>query len=198
MILGLTGAIGSGKSAVLSAFANRSWITSDADKLCHAVYENASDDFISGLKKICGDNCVDEHGRPVRKAIAETVFNNRDALKKLEELIYPEFEKEFQKFIADCRSRKLDAVCEIPLLFEKDYADRFDAVIGIWTPDDLRHERLIKYRNMSREDISRREKNQFSAEKKIELSDYCIVNDGNFDDIARQIDQLLDTLKDNK
>ena len=119
MVLGLTGAIGSGKSAVLSAFSNRNWITADADKLCHAVYENATADFISGLKNICGNECIDKNGKIDRKAIARTVFNNKEALHKLEELIFPEFEKEFQRFISHCRENNLDAVCEVPLLFEK-------------------------------------------------------------------------------
>ena len=194
MIFGLTGAIGSGKSAVLSAFAKHNWITVDADKLCHSVYENATDDFIAGLKNIFGAECVDNNRIVNRKFIAQTVFNNKEALTKLENLIIPEFEKVFRQFIDDCKKNNSNAVCEVPLLFEKDYAKFFDAVIGIWTPDALRHERLKKFRNMSDEDIAAREKNQFSAEKKIELADYCIVNDGNTDDIERQIRELLRTV----
>ena len=88
----------------------------------------------------------------------------------------------------------MNAVCEIPLLFEKNYGKYFDAVIGIWTPESVRHQRLANFRKMSSEDISRREKNQFSAEKKIELADFCIVNDGTLDDVARQIDELLNNI----
>ena len=51
---------------------------------------------------------------------------------------------------------------------------------------------------MSDEDISRREKNQFTAEKKVELADYCIVNDGDIEDIEQQISELLKNITLNK
>lgn len=194
MILGLTGAIGSGKSAVLAVFSKLNWKTVDADKLCHQVYERASDEFVSGLKKLFGDGCVHQDGTIDRKVIADSVFSSKEMLEQLEELIIPEFEKEFQKFIADCRKNQQNAICEIPLLFEKNYAGFFDAVIGIWVPEKLRRTRLKELRNMSEEDISRREANQFSAEKKIELADYCIVNDGCIGETEKQIKELLKSL----
>ena len=191
MILGLTGAIGSGKSAVLAVFASRNWRTVDADKLCHAVYDNASDEFVLKLNGLIGASCVDGTGKIDRSVIAGAVFENRSLLEKLEILITPEFENLFTGFISDCRTHNINAVCEVPLLFERGYQKYFDAVVGIWTPDDLRRKRLMSLRNMNPDDIFRREQNQFSAEKKIELSDYCIINDGTVDDIGRQIDLLL-------
>ena len=191
MILGLTGAIGSGKSAVLAEFSKRNWKTVDADKLCHAVYENAAEDFVSKLKEFFGDACVDVNGYIDRSVIAKAVFCDKDLLKKLEALVIPEFEKNFFQFVSDCKKDNINAVCEIPLLFESGYQKYFDAVIGIWTPEKLRHDRLKIFRNMSDDDIKSREQNQLSAEKKIELADYCIVNDGTVDDIGRQIDLLL-------
>lgn len=191
MILGLTGAIGSGKSAVLAEFSKRNWKCVDADKLCHAVYEKASNSLVTELRKLFGDSCVDASNKIDRRVIAKAVFSDRELLEKLERLIIPEFKKEFAEFIADCRSENVNAICEVPLLFESGYQKDFDAVVGIWTPDELRHERLHKLRNMSHEDIVSRERNQFSPEKKIEMADYCIVNDGTIEDISRQIDLLL-------
>ena len=191
MILGLTGAIGSGKSAVLAEFSKRNWKCIDADKLCHAVYEKAPDAFVTELRDLFGDACVDESNKIDRRVIAKAVFSNRELLERLEKLIIPEFEKEFTEFISDCRKGNVNAVCEVPLLFESGYRKYFDVVVGIWTPDELRHARLQNLRNMSPEDIAARERNQFSPEKKIEMADYCIVNDGTIDDISRQIDLLL-------
>lgn len=195
MILGLTGAIGSGKSAVLAEFSKRNWLTVDADKLCHAVYEKAPVGFVAKLRELFGDACVDNANRIDRKVIAGVVFSDKSMLEKLETLIIPEFENEFFKFISDCRKQSVDAVCEVPLLFENGYQRYFDAVVGIWTPDSLRRERLQQMRNMSAEEIVRREHNQFSSERKIELSDYCIVNDGTVEDIGRQLELLLKEIR---
>ena len=197
MILGLTGAIGSGKSAVLAVFASRNWLTVDADKLCHAVYDNAADEFTAKLNDLLGESCVDDSGKIDRSIIARAVFKNKSLLEKLESLVIPEFEKQFTGFISDCRIRHINAVCEIPLLFERGYQKYFDAVVGIWTPDNLRRDRLKNLRNMNFDDIMQRELNQWSAEKKVELSDYCIVNDGRIDDIGRQVDLLLHTIMKN-
>ena len=191
MILGLTGAIGSGKSAVLAEFSKRNWKCIDADKLCHTVYEKAPNDFVSELRKLFGDSCIDASNKIDRSVIAKAVFSNRELLEKLEKLVIPEFEKEFAGFISNCRNENVNAVCEVPLLFESGYQKYFDAVVGIWTPDELRHRRLYSLRNMSHDDIAARERNQFSPEKKIEMADYCIVNDGTIEDISRQIDLLL-------
>ena len=194
MILGLTGAIGSGKSAVLDVFNSRNWQTIDADKLCHQVYRNASDQLLDALKKIFGNDCVDANRSVDRKKIAAAVFGDQEKLDRLNALIIPEFERGFEQFIAYCRENSIDAVCEVPLLFEKNYQEKFDATIGIWTPEALRHERLKKLRNMDEEDIKKREAQQLSPEKKIELADFCIVNDGGLEQIYEQVDFIINSL----
>ncbi|MBO7154197.1 MAG: dephospho-CoA kinase [Lentisphaeria bacterium] len=194
MILGLTGAIGSGKSAVLDVFHRRNWKTVDADKLCHDVYLHASDELLDALKKSFGSDCVNPDRSVDRKKIAERVFGNREKLDELTALIIPEFENEFEKFVTYCRSNEINAICEVPLLFEKGYQDKFDAVIAIWTPDDLRHERLKKMRNMDDEYIRKRESQQLSPEKKIELADFCVVNDSTLEEVEKQVTEIIGSL----
>ena len=120
-------------------------------------------------------------------------IKNREKLELLNSLILPEFEKQFTLFINSNRNR--NAVCEIPLLFEKNYQKYFDAVISVWTPDNLRIERLKTYRNMSEPEIAEREVLQYSAVKKMELADYCLINDGSRKSLEKQIDELIENLK---
>ncbi len=195
MILGLTGAIGSGKSAVLSIFNSLGWKTVDSDKLCHQVYDEAPEELLEQLRENFGAACVNGNKKVERSVIASAVFGNPEKLETLNNIIIPHFEKRFQDFIDSCRSAGCDAVCEVPLLFEKDYAGKFDAVVGIWTPDEIRYERLAKFRNISTSEAKRREQYQLSAEKKIERSDYCVVNDGGIQELKKEIILLVEQLK---
>ena len=195
MILGLTGAIGSGKSAVLAVFSQLGWKTVDSDRLCHQLYDEAPEELIAQLRENFGADCVSSDGKVVRSVIAQVVFSDPEKLEKLNSIIIPHFEKRFQDFIDDCRKNRCNAVCEVPLLFEKGYEDKFDAVVGIWTPDDIRYERLAKFRNLSVENARQREKYQLSAEKKIERADFCVVNDGGMDELKKEIGLLVEQLQ---
>ena len=195
MILGLTGAIGSGKSAVLSIFKSLGWKTVDADKLCHQVYDEAPEELLEQLRENFGAACVNENSKVERAVLASAVFGNPEKLQTLNSIIIPHFENHFQNFIDSCRASGCDAVCEVPLLFEKDYAGKFDAVVGIWTPEKIRYGRLEKFRNISASEAKRREQHQFSAEKKIEYADYCVVNDGGLQELKKEILLLVEQLK---
>ena len=195
MILGLTGAIGSGKSAVLSIFDTLGWKTVDSDRICHQLYDEAPDELLDRLRENFGADCVGSGNKVVRSVLASAVFGNPEALEKLNSLIIPHYEKRFQSFIDECRRNSLDAICEVPLLFEKGYENKFDAVVGIWTPDDIRRERLAKFRNISAENAVQREKLQLPPEKKIERADFCVVNDGTVEELKREISLLIEQLK---
>ena len=194
MILGLTGAIGSGKSAVLAIFDSLGWKTVDSDRLCHQLYDEASRELLEELRENFGAACIGKDNKVARSELAAVVFGNPEKLEKLNNIIIPYYEKRFQDFIDDCRSNKIDAICEVPLLFEKGYEKKFDAVVGIWTPENIRYERLEKFRNLSAENASKREKLQLSAEKKIEYADFCIVNDGSIDELKKEITLLVEQL----
>lgn len=198
MILGLTGAIGSGKSAVLAIFNSLGWKTIDADRLCHLVYEDATEELLEQLRENFGAECVNADNKVDRSVIASAVFGNQELLEKLNSIIIPRFENKFQDFIDSCRAENCDAVCEVPLLFEKGYAEKFDAVVGIWTPDEIRYERLTKFRNISSDEAKRREQFQLPAEKKIEYADYCVVNDGGLPELKKEISLLVEQLNNGR
>ena len=92
MILGLTGAIGSGKSTALAAFAAGGASVFDADQICHACYDDPQSSFVTELARRWGD-IFDEAGRVDRRKIAAIVFRDETELAFLTARLHPELRR---------------------------------------------------------------------------------------------------------
>ena len=189
MVIGITGSFGGGKSTVLKLFADRNWRIFDADKICHELYRRP--DLAAQLKAEFGAEIFTAAGELDRAALGKIVFAENTALAKLDRLAMPYFEAQLTEFVARCRAENADAAAEIPLLFEGNYQDRFDATLTVWSKPAIRRERLRQYRHFSAEEFARREARQLSADRKLELADFALVNDGSAAELAWQLDELL-------
>ena len=190
MILGITGSIGCGKSTVLKLFENADWRIADADAICRALYDDPRGDFAAACRARWGEAFF-TGGRFDRAKIAKVVFNSPEELDRLTDLMYPLLEKELDAFAAAARRDEANAAVEVPLLYENDMEGRFDAVLTVWAPAELRHERLRRFRNFDDAEIRRREALQMDADEKLERADYALVNSGSAADLAAQFEILL-------
>ena len=196
MILGVTGSIGAGKSTVREEFAALGWRVFDADGVCHDIYAEPGGSFFSRIVGEWGPGVVSPDGRSVdRKKLAQKVFGDPAELAKLTGLLYPEFERKLDAAIAACRNENAGGVFEIPLLFEKGYQTRFDAVLTVWSSPEVRRDRLKRKRDFTDEEIERREKEQLPALEKLERADFAVVNNGPPELLRRQIRRLSEKLK---
>ena len=188
MLIGLTGAIGGGKSTALAAFAAAGADTCDADRMCHALYDDSA--LLDGLSARWGD-IRDAAGRADRKKIAAIVFERPGELDFLTGLLYPMLEKAFAEIR---RKAALPGarvmVAEIPLLFESGMERFCDATAALWTGTELRHTRL-RSRGLSPEEIARREARQWSELDKWETADYGVVNTGSDRFLEMQCRKLM-------
>ena len=166
MILGLTGSFGGGKSTVLSYFQAHNWHTFDADAACHGIYESGNPVLIEKIKELFGQDAVDCNCKINRKVIAESAFKTPEKMQALTATLYPLLNEELNKQISFCRTNGINGVFELPLLYEADYKNCFDAVLAIWCDPDLRCERLKK-RNFSKEDMLKRDARQLAPELKL-------------------------------
>ena len=141
---------------------------------------------------ICDD--IKQLGKKVKK-LAEKVFGKPEELKKLTDLLYPELDRRLDSAIAACRKNNQNGAFEIPLLFEKDYTARFDAVLAVWSAAEIRHQRLKTLRNFSDEEIIKREKQQLPSDEKLERADFALVNNGSRELLRKQILILTDKIK---
>ena len=194
MILGLTGAIGSGKSTALAAFAAAGAAVFDADRICHACYDDPQSPFVAELARRWGD-IFDEAGRVDRRKIAAIVFRDEAELAFLTERLHPELRRRIAAVQEEARRHpERLTVIEIPLLFEAHFEEGMDAVAALWCEPEIRRERLRR-RGLDDVEIDRREARQMPAAAKLEAADYGLINNGPPEFLTKQCRALTDQLQ---
>jgi dephospho-CoA kinase len=189
MVIGLTGGIGCGKTAVAACFARRGFQVVDADALAREVL--ASPACIAQMRARWGSSCLTGEGTPDRAWIAAKVFAEPAELAFLEGLTHPEVARRRAEAVAD---RSKSYVVEIPLLFEKGLAAEFDSVVCVNCSEPVRLRRL-ELRGLKRSAAEARIKSQMPIDEKVKRSDYVIFNDGDLSFLDRQVDALVSRLR---
>lgn len=184
--VGLTGGIGSGKSAVASLLKEMGAVVIDSDQLAREVVNPGSD----GLAKVVdrfGPSIIKE-GSLDRAALAEIVFNDEAARKDLEAITHPLIRRRFEE-IASQAPRDAIIVNEVPLLVEREMQKDFDVVVTVQASEDVKRSRLLG-RGMASEQVDQRVKAQASDEQRAAVSDVIIVNDGELADLRASVTTL--------
>lgn len=186
LVVGLTGGIGSGKSHVAGYFADLGARVIDADQLARDVVERGTDGFDEVVAAF-GDSVL-RNGDLDRHALAEIVFADKDAKRKLEEIIHPRVRRAFEESISSLKEDEI-LIYEIPLLVEAGAGGRFDFVITVESEIETRRERLKK-RGMFPSQIEARIQAQASAEARIAVANYVILNNSSEDFLLREVEHL--------
>lgn len=185
----ITGGIGAGKSEALAAFRRHGAATVSSDEIVHHLL--ASDEGVkSALVARFGDRVLGEDGRPDRARIAEIVFADREALAFLEGLLHPLVAREYLQWreqLAGLPNPPRVCVTEVPLLYESGGEARFDRVVVITAPEELRRSR----RRAAEDD---RDARLLPDDEKVRKADFAYVNDGSVDDLDAWIAGVLEQL----
>ena len=174
----ITGGIGAGKSAALDAFRAHGAATVSSDEIVHHLLAT-DDDVRDAIVARLGEEALGADGRPDRSRIAQVVFGDREQLAWLEGLLHPLVSREYltwREQLAELDDPPPVAVTEVPLLFEVRSEDRFDKVVVITAPKQLREQR----RRLPRDD---RDARLLPDREKVSRSHYHYVNTGTFDDL---------------
>lgn len=193
MILGVTGAFGCGKSAVLAAFAARGWRTADADRICHELYADPEGEPARKFAARWGAEILTPEGAVDRRRLGEIVFSDKEELDYLTGVLYPELSRKLDELIAGCRRDGANGAFELPLLFEAGYEKKFDRIVAVWAAPAIRYARLRSQRNYSDEEIRRREVRQLMADVKMERADYALINNDGFQGLEMQLNRLIES-----
>lgn len=192
--VGLTGALGCGKTTVLSYFQKAGARTFSADAFVHrelrgnkALQQRLKQSF--GAEIFC-------HGRIEPERLACRGFANRENCKRLNRLIHPLVKKKIVAFLRRQRRGQGIAVAEVPLLFEAGLAPLFDCIVGVELRPKILEQRLRKHSRLSRRDIQKRMRWQMPAGEKIARCDFIIDNNGTKLRTWKQVKELMDTLKE--
>ncbi len=173
--LGLTGGIGSGKSAALAAFAQLGAAVQSSDDAVHAAYADPA--VVRAVAERFGTDVVGPGDEVDRAAVGRAVFGDAEARRFLEELIHPRVRAARQEFRARASARVPPPpllVCEVPLLFEVGLEDQFDAVLVVTAGEDVRRARV----EARGQDFDARRGAQMTEDEKIARADRYVVNDG--------------------
>ena len=193
-VIGLTGGIGCGKSLAAQYFAELGALVIDADQLARAAIERGSDGF-DEVVALFGDSILKD-GNIDRRALGELIFKDQMAKTKLENIIHPFVRREFEEAVASLNGDQV-LVYEIPLLVETNAHEKFDLVITVESEMENRIARL-RGRGMHISEIEGRVAAQATREQRIEVADFLIENDGSEDELLRQVENIWDSLHDNK
>lgn len=195
ILVGLTGNIGSGKSTVARLFAERGATIIDADVLARRAVEPGT----LGLRRLVehwGDQILSPDGALDRAALRHIVFEAPEELERLNAIVHPEVERlrdaEFQAAVA--RGERV-VVYDVPLLFERHLADRFDVIVLVDAPRPLRLERLVRDRNLREDEAMTMIAAQMPAELKRARADFIIDNDGSLADLEERAGEVWESLQ---
>ncbi len=191
LVVAVTGGIGSGKSVALKILSEHGFNTVSCDEISRTLFDKKH--VKKQLKKIF-PTAVGDLDSPIdRKVIADEVFNDKEKLKKLNELTHPLIVKE-----ALSRANAFDGVTfvEVPLLFEGGYEKLFDKVIVVVRALQTRVDSVIKRSSISEKEVYDRIKNQIDYDN-TDFSDYIMVkNDGDTDKFKTEILSIVKSLFD--
>jgi dephospho-CoA kinase len=193
-VIGLTGGIGCGKSLAAQYFAELGALVVDADQLARAAIDRGSDGF-DEVVTMFGDGILKD-GNIDRRALGDLIFKDPAAKKQLENIVHPFVRREFEKVVASLKGDQV-LVYEIPLLVETKGHEKFDVVITVESEMENRIARL-RGRGMHISEIEGRIAAQATREQRIEVADFLIENDGSEDELLRQVENIWDSLHDNK
>jgi dephospho-CoA kinase len=173
-VIGLTGGIGSGKTTVARVFMSEGIPVFDADAEAIALY--ASDEaLLTEVVALFGNDILLDDGTLNRRALAARVFNEAEALKKLNALVHPRVATKFAQW------KKLQpssyVLREAAILFESGSNTDCDAVIVVTAPENVRIRRVMDRNGISEDEVRARMMRQWSEEELIKRADAIIVND---------------------
>jgi dephospho-CoA kinase len=195
--IGLTGNIASGKSEAARMLADRGATIIDADELAREAVEPETQALRDIIKR-WGKDILNQDGGLDRAALRQIVFADQNELDALNRIVHPGVTRLRDREIARARERGDPiVVCVIPLLFERNIVEEFDAIILVDAPRPLRLERLVATRGLEETEAMNMIASQMPAELKRARADFVIENDGSLDKLERDVDALWSSLQRN-
>jgi dephospho-CoA kinase len=197
ILIGLTGNIASGKSEVAKMLADRGATVIDADVLAREAVEPDTQ-ALKDIVKRWGKDVLKSDGSLDRGALRQIVFADQSELDALNRIVHPGVTRLRDREIAQARERGDQiVVCVIPLLFERNLVEEFDAIVLVDAARPLRLERMVATRGLNEADAMNMIAAQMPAELKRARADYVIENNGSIHDLERDVDALWSSLQRN-
>jgi len=179
----LTGGIGTGKSTVASFLKLYGYKIIDADEISKKVFEEKK----SKIEEIFGTTD--------RKSLRKIVFNDKEKLKILENLILPDVRESILKEAKKLEKDNIPYFVDLPLYFEKQTYPEFNKVLLVYAPKEVQIQRVIKRDKVDEEGVKAILNNQIDIEEKKEKAEFIIDNSKDLKHLQKEIEKFLNLIK---
>jgi len=196
MVIGLLGGIGAGKTTVARLLAEAGASVVDADLLAREVISTPR--VKARVSEVFGQEILEKGGQVNRKALADRVFSDAGALKRLNAIIHPPVRERILEQIREHRARTRELppspenllVLDVALLAESPLLEECDGLVFVEAAAAVRQERL-KSRGWPRGEMERRELFQSPLDRKKKLACWTVDNSGSLEDARRDVSRVL-------
>jgi dephospho-CoA kinase len=185
--IGLTGGIGSGKSAACKIFSELGVPVIDADVIAHELVKPGMPAF-NEIKKMFGTRIISSDGTLDRKIIRDKVFTNETDRKKLENILHPAVYEEIAVQVKNINSKY--CIISIPLLLETNASKTVDRILVIDVPRELQLERASNRDKTNKSDIDAIIDSQISRKDRLSAANDIVDNKGDINDLRKKICDL--------
>ena len=184
-VVGLTGGIGSGKTAAADEFASLGATVVDTDAIAHELTERGGA-ALPAVEKLFGRAFIDPAGGMDRKKMREHVFASPGAKRALEGLLHPMIREESARRIAGAKGPYVVHV--VPLLIESpDYRSRVDRVLVVDAPEETQTARVHARSGLSGDEVRRIMRTQVPRAERLAAADDVIDNGGSREALRKQV-----------
>ncbi len=197
-VIGILGGICSGKSTVAGRFGRLGCGVIDADAIAHELLENS--DIKKEIKEAFGDEVFDGAGRVDREELAQKVFEDKEAVAKINGIIHPLVLVRCEELIAEFNRRSdiKAVVLDIPLLAEAGWLQQCNKLVFVDCEDQIRALRAAKKGHFLKNQLKKRENFQIFLDKKKKIADYIVDNNSGLSATAEQVDRIFTIIIDKK
>jgi len=187
VVIGLTGGIASGKSAVSAVLGAEGAVVIDADKVGHEAYQRGSGCY-SAVVQAFGPDVVGADGEIDRKALGGKVFGDPSQRRKLEGIVWPWMRTTMDQRLGALRAQGVPVVVlEAAVLIEADWIPIVDQVWLVTVAPAVARERLIARNGLTAEQADARIAAQLTNEERARHAQVIIDNGGTLDDLQRRV-----------
>lgn len=193
--IGMTGGIGSGKNQVADMFNQLGFYTIDSDISSRKVMEKGHPAY-EKIVSFFGKDILDENGNILRKKLGDIVFNDKEKLKTLENIVHPaiyEYERKERSKIYG-KDDKAVVITHAALIIESGSIDKYDALIAISCPDELQVKRVMQRDNFSEEKARNIVAHQMPNEERLKYADFIIDNSSTLDYLYNEVKRVYNLI----
>ncbi|MFH1943787.1 MAG: dephospho-CoA kinase [bacterium] len=187
MVVGITGGVGSGKTAFARFLRDLGAHVIEADEIARKLVDE-KEELKNSLRTTFGSDVFDKRGRLRRRLLGRIAFSNSEKLDLLNRIFWPPLVSAIEARIEEMQKvdNKALIVVDAAILFEAGMEALFDIVVVVHTPSAKRLKWLSNCRDWSREEVLRRVKSQMDEKESMRRADIVIENAGSLDTLRRK------------